>query len=137
MPIHHCCWPNLALCFPQDEDYVYTHDRIFILNTVVSSMCVGALAVASAMLSWRMYNVKRSGKMWWSRQKRVVGFMCTQLVLQMVNVTFYLAPNAYYLVNYEACPWQLLPVHVFGFIRWTCWAAVSPCSKLGCLCRWC
>ena len=121
----------------QDEDYVYTHDRIFILNTVVSSVCVGALAVASVMLTWRLYKVKRAGKKWWSRQKRVVGFNSMQLVIQLVNATFYLAPNADYLAKYEECPWHLLPVNVFGFIRWTCWAAVSSCSELWIMRCWC
>ena len=90
---------------------------------------MGALATSSAILTWRLYKVKRAGKKWWSRQKRVVTFMSTQLVIQLVNATLYLAPNAYYLTHYDSCPWHLLPINVFGFIRWTCWAAVSPCFE--------
>ncbi|GAB4816053.1 hypothetical protein N2152v2_003099 [Parachlorella kessleri] len=45
------------------------------------------------------------------------------LVLQLVNAAFYLAPNAYYLAKRE-CSWFLLPINVFGFMRWSCWAAL-------------
>ncbi|GAB4816054.1 hypothetical protein N2152v2_003100 [Parachlorella kessleri] len=107
-----------------EDNYYFTHDNLMTANTVVGSLCVAALSAAAAALAWRVTHVNRAGKRWWPRQKRVVAFMATQLLVQLVNATFFLAPNAYYLANQDSRPWFLLPVNVFGSIRWTCWAAL-------------
>ncbi|GAB4816055.1 hypothetical protein N2152v2_003101 [Parachlorella kessleri] len=107
-----------------EDNYYFTHDNLMIANTVVGSLCLAALFAAGAALAWRVAQVNRAGKTWWRRQRRVVSFMATQLLVQLVNATFFLAPNAYYLANRDSCPWFLLPVNVFGSIRWTCWAAL-------------
>ncbi|GAB4816056.1 hypothetical protein N2152v2_003102 [Parachlorella kessleri] len=106
------------------DNYFFMHDTVIVANTVVGSLCLAALLGAATALCWRITHVNWAGKAWWSRQRRVVILLSAQLWLQLVNATFYLAPNAYYLANRSECPYFLLPMNVFGFIRWTCWAAL-------------
>jgi hypothetical protein len=119
------CNSWVLVCALQNDDYFVMHDNLAIINTVVASLCVAAVLGASLAYLARILSSVRAGKVWWPRQKRAVGFVGMQLGLQLVNAAFYLAPNSYYLHKYDECPWFLLPIHVFGFIRWTCWAAVS------------
>ena len=46
---------------------------------------------------------------------------------QLVNVVFYLAPNAYTLSM--PCSWYLLFVKVSNFVRWSCWALVRDSAQ--------
>ena len=110
-----------------DDNYFLEDDHLIIANTAVASLCMTALLIAALILLWRTTHVCRDGLLWWPRQARIFAFASLQLVLQLVNATFYLAPNAYYLAKQE-CAWFLLPISVFGFVRWSCWAAVSCCA---------
>ncbi len=53
------------------------------------------------------------------RRARLSALYYALLVVQLLNATFYLLPNAYSLGG--SCPWYSTVVDVSGFIRWTMW----------------
>ena len=85
------------------------------------------------------HSVHRAGRAWSPRRKTTVALFGLELAVQALNLTFYLAPNAYVLA--QPCSWFLLPVHVFALVRWTCQNTVSyaqhcctppaPCAAMG------
>lgn len=52
----------------------------------------------------------------------MVAFVGAKLAVQLVNAVFYLLPNATELAS--PCSWFLLPINVYGVIRWSCWSLV-------------
>ena len=114
----------MACCALQDDRYLIESNALVYVNITVA--CLGLLLLLSAgvLYAVRVIQAILAGRRWSLRRKRVVVLYSAELVLQIINLGCFLAPNAY--VVAVPCGWFQLPVHIFGAIRWSCWSAVSP-----------
>jgi hypothetical protein len=107
----------------KDEGALLRNDELVIVNLVISSACLAVLLVVAAFFFGGVWRTKVKGLRWVHHRKRVVIHYGAGLVVQMINLIFFLVPNAVTYGN-DRCGWYLLPVHVSGAIRWTCWNTV-------------
>ncbi|KAK9818417.1 hypothetical protein WJX72_012370 [[Myrmecia] bisecta] len=101
------------------NSYYFQHDMLQVWNVTAASACLAALLATLAMYGWRVWLVHRAGKQWTHRRRKQACLCLCELVVQMVNLVFYLVPNVYTLLH--ACAWYHPIVHVSGLLRWTCW----------------
>ncbi|KAL4444077.1 hypothetical protein ABPG75_011814 [Micractinium tetrahymenae] len=108
-----------AVKFTEPNSELIQFDSLVTVNTIIASICLAVgLAVASLLL-YRIWAVRRAGRVWAQLRTRTVLLFGAELAVQLVNLVFFLAPNA--LVLAQPCSWFLSPIHAFGIVRWTCW----------------
>jgi hypothetical protein len=107
----------------QSDRYLIENDTLVYVNIVIASTCLAALLCVGSLYALRTGEANAAAKHWSPRRKRIVTLYSAELVIQIINLAFYLVPNVYVLCI--PCSWFFLPIHIFGTIRWSCWSAVS------------
>ena len=117
-----------------------TNNTIIVINVCVGAVSLAAVLGVGALLMARIWGATRAGKRWSHRRRRGVTLFATELVVQGVNLCFFIAVNG--LVLARPCTWFTTPSVVLGQLQYSCWTTVSGgCStcrhNLGehCMCR--
>ncbi|GAB4817729.1 hypothetical protein N2152v2_004775 [Parachlorella kessleri] len=87
----------------------------------------GSFLLAGATFTWVVYvrrlaHVNGSGRRWSARRKKGTILTVAELTVQLVNLVFFLLPNAYVLAR--SCGWFDSTVLWSGAVRWTCWNTI-------------
>jgi hypothetical protein len=107
----------------QSPGYFLQHNQIIIINLCAAVPCCAALLVAGLTFAARIGHAIKAEKKWRPYQKRAVSFVAIQLVLQLVNTVFYVAPNIYVLI--KEFTWYFLSIEVRQHGAWT-WQKAVP-----------
>ncbi|KFM23579.1 hypothetical protein F751_2838 [Auxenochlorella protothecoides] len=90
-----------------------------ILNVTVGAICLVTLLFALWLLLWRIHRAMLSGRTWTRPRRFLVNLALWELGLQVVNLTFFLAPNAAWLAD-PCTPFRGV-VHGAVFVQFSCW----------------
>lgn len=90
-----------------------------ILNVTVGAICLVTLLFALWLLLWRIHRAMLSGRTWTRPRRFLVNLALWELGLQVVNLTFFLAPNATWLAD-PCTPFRGV-VHGAVFVQFSCW----------------
>ncbi|KAL4429984.1 hypothetical protein ABPG77_004354 [Micractinium sp. CCAP 211/92] len=104
--------------FSQSNRELIQFDTLVTVNTVIAAVCLAVALGVAALLLYRLWCTV-PGRVWAALRARTVLLFGAELAVQLINLVFFLAPNA--LVLAQPCSWFLAPIHAFGIVRWTCW----------------
>ena len=103
----------------QSDRFVFEHDTLFVVNTVVASLQIAALLFFLSYFARRMVRSTLSHKRWSPRRLYGVVMSFTELMLQLINSCAFLTPNVRALAT--GCAW-FSPVTLWAsFTSWTVW----------------
>ncbi|GAB4817725.1 hypothetical protein N2152v2_004771 [Parachlorella kessleri] len=113
---------GLDLKVDKDPDYFVQDRTVPTINVVFASILLAAAFGTLVQLLRRVLRANATGKRWSMRRKRAVGLSVFELSLQVINLVFFLLPNAYVLAR--GCGWFDSTVLWSGAVRWTCWNTI-------------
>ena len=100
-----------------------TDNTIIVINVCMGSVSLAAVLGVGALFMARIWSATRAGKRWLHRRRRTVALFAAELVVQGVNLCFFVAANG--LVLARPCSWFTTPSAVLGQLQFTCWTTVS------------
>ncbi|GAB4817731.1 hypothetical protein N2152v2_004777 [Parachlorella kessleri] len=114
----------MGLDFKLDKDPQYlVHDKtVPTVNVVFASILLAGASGTLGLHLRRTLRATATGKRWSLRRSKGVRLAAFQLTLQVVNLVFFLVPNAYVLSH--DCAWMGSVVLWTGAARWTCWNTI-------------
>ncbi|KAL4431079.1 hypothetical protein ABPG75_006335 [Micractinium tetrahymenae] len=101
-----------------DQHYLRTN-TVPIVNLAFACPLLAAELTCFLVFFYRVYRSNLSGKRWSHRRRRGCTLAGVEVTLQLVNLVFFVVPNAYVLAH--QCSWFHPVVLWSGFVRWTVW----------------
>eukprot|EP00891_Asterochloris_glomerata_P007760 jgi/Astpho2/7760/Aster-07599 len=121
--------PLIALKYVQDDRAALRQPIYQIWNTVAASLYLVTLLGMCCWWFKAVWNTHQKGAVWMHRRKTMVVQQSVELVLQFVNVAFYLVPNVYSLV--QKCQWGSNVVSACAVVRWSLWFTTFCLQTIG------
>ncbi|KAL4421963.1 hypothetical protein ABPG77_010986, partial [Micractinium sp. CCAP 211/92] len=104
-----------------DEYYLRTN-TVPIVNLAFGCPLLAIQLTCFLVFFYRVYRSNLSGKRWSHRRRRACTLAGIEVTLQLVNLVFYVLPNAYVMAH--DCSWFHPVVLWAGFVRWTIWNSI-------------
>ncbi|KAK9788602.1 hypothetical protein WJX73_002360 [Symbiochloris irregularis] len=90
-------------------------------SVAIGAVCLAFLGARVAVFVHRVLRTWHLHQTWRPRRKRMAGLAFALGVIQVVNLVFWIVPNAYILALFPTCAWFEVLIVACGVVRWTCW----------------